>query len=99
MIKLLVVGTVAYDSIETPFGKVENVLGGSALHFTSAASFFTDVGIIASVGKDFDLEDISYLKDAKRGHERHSGRRGEDVPVGREIRFRSQPGDYPEDGA
>lgn len=62
MSKLLVVGTVAYDSIETPFGKVENVLGGSALHFTSAASFFTDVGIIASVGKDFDLEDISYLK-------------------------------------
>ena len=56
MIKLLVAGTVAYDSIETPFGKAENVLGGSALHFTNAASFFTDVGIVATVGKDFNLE-------------------------------------------
>ncbi|MBA4417497.1 MAG: sugar kinase [Syntrophus sp. (in: bacteria)] len=63
MSRLLVVGTVAYDSIETPFGKVDNVLGGSALHFTSAASFFTDVGIVATVGKDFDLNDISYLKE------------------------------------
>jgi sugar/nucleoside kinase (ribokinase family) len=63
VIKLLVVGTVAYDSIETPFGKADNVLGGSALHFTNAASFFTDVGIVASVGKDFALDGISFLKD------------------------------------
>jgi sugar/nucleoside kinase (ribokinase family) len=63
MIKLLVAGTVAYDSIETPFGKADNVLGGSALHFTNAASFFTDVGIVATVGKDFDLDQISFLKD------------------------------------
>ncbi len=62
MIKLLVIGTVAYDSIETPFGKVDNVLGGSALHFTNAASFFTDVGIVATVGKDFALQDIDFLK-------------------------------------
>jgi sugar/nucleoside kinase (ribokinase family) len=58
-----VAGTVAYDSIETPFGKADNVLGGSALHFTNAASFFTDVGIVATVGKDFDLNQISFLKD------------------------------------
>ncbi|MBP1749010.1 MAG: adenosine kinase [Deltaproteobacteria bacterium] len=63
MIKLCVAGTVAYDSIETPFGKVENVLGGSALHFTNAASFFTDVGIVATVGHDFDMDGISFLKD------------------------------------
>ncbi len=63
MIKLLVAGTVAYDSIETPFGKAENVLGGSALHFTNAASFFADVGIVAAVGKDFKLSDIEFLKD------------------------------------
>jgi sugar/nucleoside kinase (ribokinase family) len=63
MIKLLVVGTVAYDSIETPFGKADNVLGGSALHFTNAASFFTDVGIVATVGNDFELSDIAFLKD------------------------------------
>ena len=63
MIKLLVAGTVAYDSIETPFGKAENVLGGSALHFANAASFFTDVGIVATVGGDFHPEDISFLKE------------------------------------
>jgi len=63
VIKLLVAGTVAYDSIETPFGKADNVLGGSALHFTNAASFFTDVGIVATVGSDFDMEGISFLKD------------------------------------
>jgi sugar/nucleoside kinase (ribokinase family) len=63
MIKLLVVGTVAYDSIETPFGKAADVLGGSALHFTNAASFFTDVGIVATVGKDFNLQEIDFLKE------------------------------------
>jgi sugar/nucleoside kinase (ribokinase family) len=63
MIKLLVAGTVAFDSIETPFGKAEKVLGGSALHFTNAASFFTDVGIVATVGKDFNLDDIAFLKE------------------------------------
>jgi sugar/nucleoside kinase (ribokinase family) len=42
---------------------VENVLGGSALHFTNAASFFTDVGIVATVGKDFNLDDIAFLKE------------------------------------
>jgi len=63
VITLLVVGTVAYDTIETPFGKVEKVLGGSALHFTNAASFFTDVGIVATVGKDFELSDIDFLKE------------------------------------
>lgn len=63
MIKLLVAGTVAYDSIETPFGKAENVLGGSALHFTNAASFFADVGIVATVGQDFKLSEIEFLKE------------------------------------
>ncbi|MCX8021905.1 MAG: PfkB family carbohydrate kinase [Syntrophorhabdaceae bacterium] len=63
MIKLLVVGTVAYDTIETPFGRAEHVLGGSALHFTNSASFFTDVGLVATVGSDFKLEEISFLKE------------------------------------
>jgi sugar/nucleoside kinase (ribokinase family) len=62
MSKLLVVGTIAYDCIETPFGKASDVLGGSALHFTNAASFFTDVGVVATVGKDFDLDSIAFLK-------------------------------------
>jgi sugar/nucleoside kinase (ribokinase family) len=51
--KLLVVGSMALDTIETPFGKEENILGGSASYFSLAASMFTDVGIVAVVGKDF----------------------------------------------
>jgi sugar/nucleoside kinase (ribokinase family) len=50
---ILVVGSVAFDGIETPSGKVERVLGGAATHFSLAASFFTDVRVIAVVGEDF----------------------------------------------
>ncbi len=86
MIKLLVAGTVAYDSIETPFGKAENVLGGSALHFTNAASFFTDVGIVATVGKDFDLKDISFLE------ERNVDMSGIEVDEGKTFRWEGRYG-------
>ncbi len=50
---VLVVGSMAYDTIETPFGKVENALGGSASYFSLAASLFTDVKVVAIVGDDF----------------------------------------------
>src|SRR5437867_362864 len=53
---LLVVGTVAFDSIETPNGAVENVLGGSATFFSYAASFFTTPRLVAVVGDDFPSE-------------------------------------------
>jgi len=53
---ILVVGSVAFDSIETPSGAVENCLGGAATHFALAASYFTDVRVIAVVGKDFTEE-------------------------------------------
>lgn len=86
MIKLLVIGTVAYDSIQTPFGKVEDVLGGSALHFTNAASFFTDVGLVATVGKDFDLDGISFLKD------RHVDLSGIRVDDGKTFRWEGKYG-------
>jgi len=86
VIKLLVAGTVAYDSIETPFGKAENVLGGSALHFTNAASFFTDVGIVATVGKDFDLKDISFLE------ERNVDMSGIEVDEGKTFRWEGRYG-------
>jgi sugar/nucleoside kinase (ribokinase family) len=52
---ILVVGSVAFDGIETPSGKVERVLGGAATHFSLAASYFTDVRVIAVVGEDFTL--------------------------------------------
>ncbi len=50
---LLVVGSVAFDNVETPFGKRERMLGGAASHFSISASFFTDVRVVAVVGGDF----------------------------------------------
>ena len=55
---LLVVGSVAYDSVETPFGKNEKMLGGSASHFSISASFFTKVGIVGVVGGDFNEQEV-----------------------------------------
>jgi sugar/nucleoside kinase (ribokinase family) len=50
---ILVVGSVAYDTVETPFGKAERVLGGSASFFAVAASFFVPVNLVGVVGEDF----------------------------------------------
>ena len=50
---LLVVGSVAFDNVETPFGKRERMLGGAASHFSISASFFTEVRVVAVVGGDF----------------------------------------------
>ncbi len=62
---LLVVGSVALDTVKTPFGEVKDGLGGSATYFATAASFFTDVHLVAVVGEDFPEEHIHFLK--KRG--------------------------------
>jgi sugar/nucleoside kinase (ribokinase family) len=62
---ILVVGSVAFDNIATPSGRVENVLGGAATHFALAASFFTEVRVVAVVGDDFLPEHEEVLK--KRG--------------------------------
>lgn len=61
--KILVVGSIALDSIETPFGKVESILGGSAVHFSCAASFFTPIGLVGVVGQDFPQEHLDFLKE------------------------------------
>lgn len=50
---LLVVGSVAFDAVETPFGKTDKMLGGSAAHFSLSASYYTDVRIVGVVGGDF----------------------------------------------
>jgi sugar/nucleoside kinase (ribokinase family) len=60
---IVVVGSIAYDSVETNRGKVENALGGAALYFAHSASFFSKVNMVGVVGSDFDLHQISYLKD------------------------------------
>ena len=59
--EILVVGSVAFDSIETPFGKKDNVLGGSATYFSTAASFFSGVQLVAVVGEDFPDEPRQFL--------------------------------------
>jgi sugar/nucleoside kinase (ribokinase family) len=59
---IVVVGTVAFDTVETPFGRGENVLGGSATYFSTSASFFTDVSLVAVVGEDFPDEHVRFLQ-------------------------------------
>ncbi|MGC9519194.1 MAG: PfkB family carbohydrate kinase [Desulfuromonadaceae bacterium] len=59
---ILAVGSMAFDSVETPFGKAEEVLGGSATYFSTAASFFTPVNLVAVVGHDFPEEHIDFLR-------------------------------------
>lgn len=60
--KIVVVGSVAFDDVETPFGKVENVLGGSATFFSVAASFFAPVAVVAVVGSDFPKAELDFLR-------------------------------------
>src|SRR3990170_7451848 len=62
---VLVVGSVALDSVETPFGKAEDVLGGSATFFAASASHLTKVSVVGVVGSDFPVEQLDPLK--KRG--------------------------------
>ncbi|MGA9773436.1 MAG: PfkB family carbohydrate kinase [Blastocatellia bacterium] len=60
---ILVVGSVAFDSLKTPFGERERILGGSATYFSVAASFFTDVRVVAVVGNDFGAEDEAVFRE------------------------------------
>lgn len=59
---VLVVGSVALDSVKTPFGAVDNVLGGSASYFATAASFFTEVSLVGVVGDDFPAEALALFR-------------------------------------
>jgi sugar/nucleoside kinase (ribokinase family) len=74
---ILAVGSVAFDTIATPAGKVENALGGSATYFSLAASYFTDVRMVAVVGEDFTAEHENILNKRKidtRGIEHAKGK-------------------------
>ncbi len=59
---ILAVGSVAYDTVETPFGRAERVLGGSASYFSVAASFFTSVNLVGVVGRDFGDEQLAAFR-------------------------------------
>ena len=59
---LLVVGSVALDSVKTPFGKIEDGLGGSETYFSISAGCFTKVRLVAVVGEDFPERHVRFLK-------------------------------------
>jgi sugar/nucleoside kinase (ribokinase family) len=61
-VSLLVVGSVAFDALESPYGKVDRALGGAATYFAVAASFFTPVNLVAIVGDDFTDEDAKVFR-------------------------------------
>ena len=60
---LVVVGSIAFDAVKTPFGERERMLGGSAVHFSLAASFFTDVRVVGPVGDDFGESEYDVLRE------------------------------------
>ncbi|TEU02215.1 MAG: sugar kinase, partial [Dehalococcoidia bacterium] len=78
---VLVVGSVALDSVETPFGSVTEVLGGSAVYFATAASLYTKINLVAVVGTDFPAEHIQFLT------ERGVDTRGLEVVDGHTFRW------------
>jgi len=59
---LVVVGSIAFDAVRTPFGERERMLGGSAVHFSLAASFFDEVRVVGPVGDDFGDEEYAVLQ-------------------------------------
>ena len=66
--RFLVVGSLGIDTIETPFGRVENVLGGSATYISTAASYFvTPIRLVGVVGGDFTENHIDFLESRERG--------------------------------
>ncbi len=74
---LLVVGSVAFDALETPAGKVERTLGGAATYFAVAASYFTHVNLVGVVGDDFSERDAAIFRGRRidlTGLERASGK-------------------------
>src|SRR5438477_12205578 len=93
---LTVVGSVAFDALETPFGKRDRVLGGAATHFSLSASFFTRVNAVGVVGGDFgdaewdvfklhaiNTDDIEVVPDGKTFFS--SGRYNFDMNVGHTL--------------
>jgi len=75
------VGSVAFDSVKTPYGEAEESIGGSATYFSAAASFYTPVDIVAVVGRDFPRESLQFLS------ERHVDLSGLEVADGQTFRW------------
>src|SRR5471030_1506568 len=62
MNEILIVGSVALDSVKTPFGEVKDALGGSATYSSYSASFFTSVRLVGVVGEEFPPDHVALLK-------------------------------------
>lgn len=96
MPELVVFGSVAFDSIKTPFGSVEKTLGGSGTYASVAASFFSKPGIVSAVGSDFPTEEMDFFKskgidlkglELKQGKTFHwSGEYGLDINAAKTIK-------------
>ena len=80
---IVVVGSVAFDSIETPSGRVDHVLGGAATHFSLAASYFTPVRVIGVVGEDFTASQRRSAEEARHGYGGHRACRRQELPLDR----------------
>ena len=104
---LLVTGSIGIDDVETPLGRVENVLGGSSIYFALAASLFSPVRLLGAVGEDFDLQRLRPLTDkgvdirgveVRRGsrtfrwHGRYIGTMNEAETVGVELNVLAERG-------
>ena len=59
---LVVVGSIAFDSVKSPFGQIDEALGGSATYFSTSASYYTDVKLVAVVGDDFPESELDDLR-------------------------------------
>jgi sugar/nucleoside kinase (ribokinase family) len=82
---LLVVGSVAFDCVETPTDRRDDVLGGSAVFFSYAASFFSPVRMIGAVGEDWPAEHTSMLENKGIDIGTSGNSRREDIPMARSI--------------
>jgi sugar/nucleoside kinase (ribokinase family) len=81
---IVVVGSIALDTIQTPFGQTKEALGGSATYFSYSASFFSPVGLVGVVGEDFSPNHIRLLKDRGISVE------GLEVSSGKTFRWKGQ---------
>ncbi|MEA2335639.1 MAG: hypothetical protein QOG40_2129, partial [Solirubrobacteraceae bacterium] len=60
---ITVVGSIAYDTVKTPFGERERMLGGAAVHFALAAAFFDEVRVVGPVGDDFGESELDVMRE------------------------------------
>ena len=91
---LLVVGSVALDSIFTPFGETADALGGSAVYFSVAGSLLHPVQVVGVVGSDYPVAELERLGAARHRLERRGARRRRELPLEGEVLLRpAEPGD------